>query len=52
MSPVVGLADVAAGGVEMHSLMQMFGWAMPSTAERYLARNPDATARELDSMHR
>jgi len=41
----------AARGLEMHALMQYFGWAQPSTAEVYLARNGRNTARQLDSIH-
>jgi len=41
----------AARGLEMHALMQYFGWAQPSTAEVYLARNGRNTARQLDAIH-
>lgn len=41
----------AARGLEMHSLMQYFGWAQPSTAEVYLSRNGENTARQLDHIH-
>jgi integrase len=41
----------AARGLEMHALMQYFGWAQPSTAKCYLARNGQNTARQLDAIH-
>lgn len=41
----------AGRGLEMHSLMQYFGWAQPSTAKCYLARNGQNTARQLDAIH-
>jgi len=41
----------AGRGLEMHGLMQFFGWAQPSTAERYLSRNGQNTARQLDAIH-
>jgi len=41
----------AARGLEMHALMQYFGWAQPSTAELYLSRNGQNTARQLDTIH-
>lgn len=41
----------AARGLEMHALMQYFGWAQPSTAEVYLSRNGQNTARQLDTIH-
>jgi len=42
---------MAAKGLEMHSLMQHFGWVNPSTAKVYLSRNSQNTARQLDSIH-
>lgn len=41
----------AGRGLELSSLLQMMGWARPSTAERYLARSSQNTARQLDSIH-
>lgn len=41
----------AGRGLELLSLMQMMGWAQASTAERYLSRNSQNTARQLDSIH-
>jgi len=41
----------AARGLEMHALMQHFGWAQPQTAEVYLSRNGQNTARQLDAIH-
>jgi len=41
----------AGKGLEMHGIMQMFGWAQASTGERYLSRNSKNTARQLDSIH-
>lgn len=41
----------AGKGLEMHGLMQMMGWAQASTAEVYLSRNGQNTARQLDSIH-
>lgn len=41
----------AGRGLEMHALMQHFGWAQASTAEVYLARNSHSTARQLDAVH-
>lgn len=41
----------ASKGLEMHALMQHFGWAQASTAEVYLSRNGKNTARQLDSIH-
>ena len=41
----------AGRGLEMHALMQHFGWAQASTAEVYLARNSQSTARQLDAVH-
>lgn len=41
---------LAAQGIEMHSLLQHFGWVEPSTAEVYLSRNGKNTARQLDAM--
>lgn len=40
---------MAAQGLEMHSLMQIMGWAKPQTAEVYIARNGENTARQLDA---
>lgn len=42
---------MAGRGLEMHALMQHFGWAQASTAEVYLARNSQSTARQLDAVH-
>ena len=42
----------ASRGLEMLPLMQFMGWAQPSTAEVYISRNGDNTARQLDSLHR
>jgi integrase len=41
---------LAAEGLEMHALMQYFGWAKPQTAEVYLSRNGKNTARQLDTI--
>lgn len=41
----------AGRGLELLPLMQMFGWAQPSTAEVYIGRNGTNTARQLDSIH-
>lgn len=41
----------AGRGLEMHALMQHFGWAQASTADCYLSRNSKNTARQLDSIH-
>lgn len=41
----------ASRGLEMHALMQHFGWCQPSTAKVYLARNGKNTARQLDAIH-
>lgn len=41
----------AGRGLEMHALMQHFGWAKASTADCYLSRNSKNTARQLDSIH-
>jgi len=41
---------LAGQGLEMHSLMQHFGWGQPSTAKCYLARNAENTARQLDGV--
>jgi len=41
----------AARGLEMHALMQYFGCAQSSTAEVYLSRNGENTARQLDTIH-
>jgi integrase len=41
----------AARGLKMHALMQFFGWAQPSTAKVYLARNGKNTARQLDAIY-
>lgn len=41
----------AGRGLEMHALMQHFGWAQASTAEVYLSRNGRNTARQLDAIH-
>jgi len=41
----------ASRGLEMHALMQHFGWCQPSTAKVYLARNGQNTARQLDAIH-
>lgn len=38
-------------GLEMHALMQFFGWAQASTADVYFTRNSTATARQLDAIH-
>lgn len=41
----------AGRGLSMHSLQQVMGWAQPQTAEVYLARDPESTARQLDAIH-
>jgi len=41
----------AGRGLEMHALMQYFGWSQPSTAEVYLSRSGQNTARQLNSLH-
>lgn len=41
----------AGRGLETHNLMQYFGWSQMSTAEVYLSRNPENTARQLDAIH-
>lgn len=41
----------AGRGLELLPLMQMMGWAQASTAERYLSRNSENTARQLDAIH-
>jgi len=41
----------AGRGLEMLPLMQMFGWANPTTAEIYIGRSGANTARQLDSIH-
>ena len=41
----------ASRGLEMHTLMQYFGWAQPQTAQVYLSRNGQNTARQLDAIH-
>lgn len=42
----------AGRGLKMLSLMQLFGWCQPSTAEVYIGRNGQNTKRQLDSIHR
>jgi len=41
----------AGRGLETLHLMQMFGWCQPQTAEVYISRNGDTTARQLDAIH-
>lgn len=41
----------AGKGLELNALLQHFGWAQPSTAQRYLSRNGQNTARQLDAIH-
>lgn len=41
----------AGRGLKLLPLMQMMGWAQPSTAEIYIGRNGTNTARALDSIH-
>lgn len=41
----------ASRGLETLHLMQMMGWVQPQTAEVYISRNGDNTARQLDSIH-
>jgi len=41
----------AGRGLELLALMQMMGWAQPQTAEIYIGRSGENTARQLDSIH-
>lgn len=41
----------ASRGLEMLQLMQIMGWANPSTAEVYIGRSGENTARQLDAIH-
>lgn len=41
----------AGRGLEMLSLMQLMGWCQPQTAEIYISRNGENTARQLNSIH-
>jgi integrase len=41
----------ASRGLETLSLMQMMGWVSPKTAEVYISRNGENTARQLDAIH-
>lgn len=41
----------ASRGLETLSLMQMMGWCQPQTAEIYISRNGENTARQLDAIH-
>ncbi|MFA1612064.1 site-specific integrase [Halobellus rubicundus] len=41
----------ASRGLEMLPLMQLMGWAQPSTSEVYIGRNGTNTARQLDAIH-
>jgi len=43
--------NVASHGISMYALMQMFGWCQPATAEIYLARNVDNSARQLEAAY-
>lgn len=41
----------AGRGLELLALMQMMGWRQPQTAEIYIGRSGENTARQLDSIH-
>jgi len=41
----------ASRGLETLSLMQMFGWCQPQTAEIYISRNGTNTKKQLDAIH-
>jgi len=41
----------ASRGLETLSLMQMFGWCQPQTAEVYISRNGTNTKKQLDAIH-
>lgn len=41
----------AGRGLKLLALMQMMGWAQPQTAEIYIGRSGQNTARQLDSIH-
>lgn len=41
----------ASRGLKMLQLMQYMGWANPSTAEVYIGRSGENTARSLDAIH-
>ena len=41
----------AGRGLELLPLMQMMGWAQPQTAEIYIGRSGQNTARQLDAIH-
>lgn len=41
----------AGRGLELLPLMQMMGWAQPQTAEIYIGRNGNNTARQLSAIH-
>jgi len=41
----------ASRGLETLSLMQLMGWVQPQTAEIYISRNGQNTARQLDAIH-
>lgn len=41
----------AGRGLDHTSLMQHFGWATPGVAKRYIKRSPEATARQMSTIH-
>lgn len=41
----------AGRGLETLALMQFFGWVDPSTAEVYISRNGENTAKQLNAIH-
>lgn len=41
----------AGRGLELLALLQLMGWAQPQTAEVYISRSGENTARQLDAIH-